>query len=45
LFGFKNGSDVVTIPNAPEFFRNTPDVGDHYCAMGYLVCGRIAVFP
>jgi hypothetical protein len=33
MLGFKNGSDVVAIPNAPEFFWNTPDVEDHYCAL------------
>jgi hypothetical protein len=37
MFGFKNGSDVM-ISNVPEFFRNTPDVGDHYCAVGYFLC-------
>jgi hypothetical protein len=44
MFGFKNGSDAM-ISNVPEFFRNTPDIGDHYCAVGYFVCGRIVIFP
>jgi hypothetical protein len=45
LFSFEDGPNIEAVPNASDFFGNTPNIGDNDCALLYCIWRRTVASP